>query len=104
MTIIETAIDRLTSKGWITGMLHTNEGYCMLGALGVEEDEAGYWINIPEIETLRIVHTIIDECVACNHHWLLNHPEPKELIYRHNDSHLKSAEDAILLLKKAAND
>lgn len=104
MTIIDTAIDRLTSKGWIIGQLQSSQGYCMLGALGVEEDEDGYWVNIPEIETHRVVFTIIDECAACNHHWLLYRPEPKEIIYRHNDTHLKSAEDAILLLKKAGNE
>src|SRR4051812_40787746 len=103
MNRFELAIDNIHSKGWTQHALHNDEGMCILGAMELPLKRHGVLQDTEE--TAKFGQYLRANCLNCQRAEELNgHLPDQHIIWRHNDFHIKSMEDAILLLKEVAHD
>ena len=106
MTVIDTAISNLYAHDWTRGTLQSDEGaMCLLGALGVQEDEYGEYVNLPIEELAATAAFILTNCESCREFSnRVGYRENLNIVYTHNDECLQDREEAVRLLKEVAND
>lgn len=108
MDVVEqlTAGIKRIQSGWIKGDLADEEGFCLVGALNAGMDYENAYTVTPGIE--KVCAEIVTECDICAEKYALmvaDWPEyllkESDVVWSHNDWHISSQEDALLILKKA---
>lgn len=101
----EKAAEVIHEKGWTTGNLvdEDDSGVCLLGALylanGLTEHEYEHYPLTPEVEFMA---RLLRPRVISHMGFVPKSMTPQETVYRLNDNYLKDADEAVHLLKEAA--
>lgn len=105
MNTFELGIENIIQHGWGRGkMIDPDTGTrCLLGAMEIPERKPGVCQNTPATRAMSAY--LRENCEKCIRAERNNgHLPGIHLIWRHNDHHLDSQEDAILLLKELAHE
>src|SRR5690349_15414254 len=104
MNRFERAIDNIQQKGWHQGDMYGLDGSpCLLAAMELPLKRQGVLQDCPESQ--KMATHLRDNCTKCMKAERINGRLPDiHMIWRHNDHHMSSQEDALLLLKEVLHD